>query len=40
MDSTRANTTQNWVGHYYTTYTLGEVQIKSKLCYNDQIRYR
>jgi hypothetical protein len=39
-DSTRVGRTQNWIGHYYTIGTLGQVQIKSKLCYNNQIRYR
>jgi hypothetical protein len=39
-DSTRANTTQNWVGHYYTASTLGQVHIKSKLCYNGQTKYK
>ncbi len=39
-DSTRVSTTQNWGGHYYIAGTLGQVQIKSKLCYNNQIRYR
>ncbi len=39
-DSTRTNTTQNWVGHCSTTGTSGQVYIKSKLCYNNQTRYR
>jgi hypothetical protein len=39
-DSTRASTSQNWIGHYYTTSSSGQVQIKSKLCYNNQTRYR
>jgi hypothetical protein len=39
-DSTKTNITQNWVGHYYTTNTLGYVHIISKLCYNNQTRYK
>jgi hypothetical protein len=39
-DSTRANTTHNWVGHHYTIDALGQVQIKSELCYNGQTRYK
>ncbi len=39
-DSTRASTTHNWVRLYYTTSTLGHVQIKSKLCYNNQTKCR
>jgi hypothetical protein len=38
-DSTKAGTTQNWVGYYWTTSTLGKVQIKSKLCYSSQTKY-
>jgi hypothetical protein len=40
MDSIKAGTTQNWIGHYYTTGPSSQVKIKSKLCYNNQTRYR
>jgi hypothetical protein len=40
IDSTKANTTHNWIGHYYTTNTSSQIHIKSKLCYNNQTRYR
>ncbi len=39
-DSTRANTTHNWIEYYYTTGTSSKVHIKSELCYNNQIKYR
>jgi hypothetical protein len=39
-DSTKVGTTHNWAGHYYTTSTLGQIEIKSKLCYSSQTRYR
>jgi len=39
-DSTKVGTTHNWVGHYYTIGPLNQVQIKSKLCYNSQTRFK
>ncbi len=39
-DSTRIGITHNWTGDYYTIGTSGQIQIKSKLCYNSQIKYK
>ncbi len=34
-DSTRVGMAHNWIRHYYTTDTSGQVHIKSKLWYNN-----
>ncbi len=39
-NSTKANTTYNQLGHYYTIGTSNHMQIKSKLCYSNQTKYR
>ncbi len=36
-DSIRANTTQNWVGHYYTIDASGQVQIRTMLQWSNKI---